>query len=237
MAELMDRKKLIDYLPHFMQNFSELKELMRVANIESDYMYSQIGRLLDEAFIQDCTEYGIRKYENFLHIIPDDGESLETRKLRVLMRWYDYSPYTVRVLVNKMNMICGVNNYDFELDLENYYFKIVTEFGTYGSVDELAYMFESILPMNIFYESVNLLNIETGCSLNYGSGVVFTEFKMLTEDYTQERVIEGNTYVTGTTVFSSKELITNDFKDSATINGKANVAAGIVQAEFFEIDS
>lgn len=263
MAEMMDRKKLIEYLPDFMQKFSEIKELMRVTNIESDQIYPLIGKNLDEAFIEDCSEYGIRKYENCLHIIPDESETLETRKLRVLMRWYDYAPYTFRVLVNKLNMICGVNNYDLQVDFENYHFKIITELGTYGSIDELAHMFESILPENIFYESVNTLNIESTCSLNYiggscissmmtftedwkgsqsisaalsvGGGTVFSENVTLTEDFTDKGVIVGDAYVTGATVFSSKELITNDFKESATINGQAKIAAGTVQAQFFEI--
>lgn len=291
MDEQMVRKKLIEYLPRFMQNFSELKELLRVVNIETDNINIQIQKILDEAFIEDCTEYGLRKYENFLHIIPADGESLETRKIRVRMRWYDYSPYTFRVLVNKLNMICGVNNYDLIADLENYNFKVMTELGTYGTIDELAYMFESILPENIFYESVNTLNIETGCSLNYGGGMVFSsmflftedwngnqtinadlsvssgiifaetqtltedytasgtvqgnavigggvvssDVHMLTEDYSQEGVIDGNMKITGTAVFTNRELITNDFKESVTLDGNMNHAAGIVQAEFFEI--
>ena len=49
MAELADRKKLIEYLPDFMKNFSEIKELMRVANVESDESYSRIGGVIDEA--------------------------------------------------------------------------------------------------------------------------------------------------------------------------------------------
>lgn len=265
MAELMERKRLTEYLPRFMQNFSELKEFLRVTNNETDRISTQIGRILDEAFIMDCTEYGLRKYENLLHIIPADNESLETRKMRVLMRWYNYAPYTFRVLVNKLNMICGVNNYELQADLENYYFKVLTELGTYGSTDELAYIFESILPQNIFYESVNVLNIESECSLNYGGGtvlsstflftedwngsqtinadlsvvggLVFAETQTLTEDYTMEKNIEGNAFVTGTAVFTSTELATNDFKVYAGISGEANIAAGIVQAEFFELKS
>lgn len=171
MAEMMDRKRLLDYLPHFMQNFSELKELMQVANDETDLLYAAIGRMLDEAYIEDCTEYGIRKYESFLHMPHPVNEPLETRKMRVLMRWHDYSPYTYRVLLQRLNMICGVNNYDLQPDLEDYYFKVITELGMYGGVEELIYMLESILPQNIYYETENVLHIETECPLNYGGGV------------------------------------------------------------------
>ncbi len=156
MAELMERKRLIEYLPRFMQNFSELKELLNAANLETDNLNSAVGRILDEAFIDSCTEYGLQKYEKFLHIVPCESESLEYRRIRVKARWYDYCPYTLRALVNRLNSLCGVGNYSLEADLENYYLKITTDFDTIGSTDELIYIRDSILPMNIcFIYSVN----------------------------------------------------------------------------------
>lgn len=150
MAELMERKRLVEYLPRFMKNFSELKELMRVTNIESDRIYPLIGKCLDEAFIEDCSEYGIQKYERCLSLIPDESESLETRKMRVLMHWYNYAPYTFRTLVNKLNMICGVNNYDIDADMENYRISI----SIYGRADvlEVERYIDGILPQNIVYD-------------------------------------------------------------------------------------
>ena len=149
MAEMLDRKKLIEYLPDFMQKISEIKELMRVTNMESDKIYPLIGKSLDEAFIEDCSEYGIRKYESCLHIISDESESLETRKLRVLMRWNNFMPYTYKILINKLNMLCGVNNYDITADLENYNIDLTV----YYVVDEseLTALLENIPPLNIFY--------------------------------------------------------------------------------------
>ena len=160
MAEMMDRKKLIKYLPDFMQKFSEIKELMRVTNIESDQIYPLIGKCLDEAFIEDCSEYGIRKYENCLHIIPDESETLETRKLRILMRWHDYAPYTFRVLVNKLNMICGVNNYDLQENLTRYEIKLFTHLKLPWQIKEIENLLLKILPMNVNFEINNEIQID-----------------------------------------------------------------------------
>lgn len=235
MAELMERKRLIEYLPRFMKNFSELKELLNVANDETDLINEQVGRILDEAFIEDCTEYGLRKYENFLHIIPADGESLETRKIRVLMRWYECSPYTVRVLVNKLNMICGVNNYDLIADFENYYFKVLTELGTYGTIDELGYMFESILPQNIFYESVNTLNIQAECSLNYAGGTVFSSMFLFTEDWKGNQTISADLSVGGGLVFAETLALTEDYTASSTVTGDAYISGGVVSSDMHKL--
>ncbi len=87
MAERTDRKRLIEYLPNLMQQFSEIKELMRVANIETDEIYARIEKTLDESFIDDCSVYGVEKYEKLLGIAAIPGESLDFRKNRVRAYW------------------------------------------------------------------------------------------------------------------------------------------------------
>lgn len=148
MDEQMVRKKLIEYLPQFMQNFSELKELLRVVNIETDSINILIQKILDEAFIEDCTEYGLRKYENFLHIIPADGESLETRRSRVLLYWDNSVPYSYRNLIRQLNNYCGADNYD--IDQVNY----LVSLSVYGKTDisVIREFLEKVLPENILYE-------------------------------------------------------------------------------------
>ena len=56
---------------------------MRVANVESDEIYSRIGGVIDEAFIEDCTEYGLSKYEKQMGIISNPDEDMAIRKNRV----------------------------------------------------------------------------------------------------------------------------------------------------------
>ena len=147
MAELMERKRLIDYLPRFMQNFSEIKELMRVANIESDQMYLKIGQLLNNAFIEDCDEYGIKKYERFLDITPSSEDTLERRKSRVLLNWNSDIPYTYRELIRRLNVLCGVNDYDISED------DYLIECLLYDSEHEKEVLdiLEEMLPANMHY--------------------------------------------------------------------------------------
>jgi len=168
----MDRKRLVDYLPDFMKNFAELKELMRVVNIETDNINLEIGRVLDEAFIEDCTEYGIKKYEKLCGILPLDTDTLEERKARVKIRWNDSIPYTFISLIRKLNAYCGgADYYDLDADLENYYLSIVTKLSSESALQEVENMLEKILPMNIHYESVN--NVERTLNLTiYGVGAM-----------------------------------------------------------------
>lgn len=142
---------------------------MRVANIESDQIYPLIGKNLDEAFIEDCSEYGIRKYESCLHIIPDESEALETRKIRVLMRWYNHVPYTFRTLVNKLNTIYGVNNYDIDADMENY--KISISIYRRTDILEVERYIDDILPQNIVYD----IRSSIGDMISVNIGIVWQD--------------------------------------------------------------
>ena len=72
----MERKKLIEYLPEFMQTFAEMKEIMRAEDEEITAIDENLQKILDNAFIEDCDEYGIRKYETLLGIMASTEDTL-----------------------------------------------------------------------------------------------------------------------------------------------------------------
>ncbi len=117
---VMLRKRLIDYLPPFMQDFAEIKAVMRTEQPELDRAWLDIQIPLADAFIMDCDEYGIKKYESFVGTIPDPEDTLDARKARVLIYWNNFVPYTYRVLVRRLNELCGAGNYEIYGSLENY---------------------------------------------------------------------------------------------------------------------
>lgn len=150
MADFPERKKLLEYLPPFMQSFGELQEIMRVEDKWMDKLLAGIQKIYDNAFIEDCDEYGIRKYESLLGILPEPQDKLEVRKRRVLVEWNNVIPYTYRTMVRQLNILCGVNNYDIDSNLENYRIS----FSIYGTeeVSKIQRALDRILPQNIWYE-------------------------------------------------------------------------------------
>lgn len=132
-----------------MQKLKEMKEIMRVEETKFKVLESDVEKVLNNAFIKDCDEYGIKKYERLLGIIIMPEDSLESRKSRVQLYWNNEIPYTYRTLIRQLNVYCGVNNYDIDADLKNY----DISFSIYGKVDlmEIESFLEKILPENIMY--------------------------------------------------------------------------------------
>lgn len=171
MGDKMERKKLLDYLPDFMRQFSEMKEIMETEDTELDDIDISIQKVIDNAFIKDCDEYGIKKYETLLGISPSSQDTLESRRSRVFLRWNDAIPYTYRVLIRKLNALCGVNNYTITGDESAYYLHFESSLGLFGQVKELEQLLEKILPVNIYYELSNILECEASNSIKLVGGV------------------------------------------------------------------
>lgn len=162
MDDLVQRKPLIQYLPDFMKQFGELRDILRVEDHQFDCIDNRMQRVLNNAFIEDADEYGIKKYETLLGIMPSPGEKLKSRKTRVLLHWNNVVPYTYRVLVAKLNIYCGVNRYDVDADLENYCISV----SVYSKVDinEIEQFLENTLPQNIVYDvRSSISNISPVC--------------------------------------------------------------------------
>lgn len=174
MADTRERKKLIEYLPAFMQQFVEMKEIMKMEDIEVDRIESNIQKVLDNAFLKDCDEYGIKKYEELLQITPDKEDTLEARRVRILLRWNDTLPYTWRTLKRKLDIYCGENQYVLKNDLEHYKIHLHTYFYERWQMDGLKEILEPMLPMNIMLAYLNTMIFTEGVNIS-GLEKVFVE--------------------------------------------------------------
>ncbi|WP_315080131.1 putative phage tail protein [uncultured Clostridium sp.] len=73
------------YVPFFI---SQIKEFAEIYNLEQDEIKKitlNIKDLLNQCFVETST-WGIKYWENFLNIIPDDSKSIENRRSNVLAR-------------------------------------------------------------------------------------------------------------------------------------------------------
>lgn len=152
MDEAAERGKLLDYLPEFMQQFLEIREIMQAEDREMDTIDKNVQDIIENAFIETCNEYGIQKYEALLGITADSQDGLEWRRSRVLARWNDFKPFTYASLMEKLDELCGPGNYTVRGVPEDYWLSVGVLQNFTGQINEVQSGLEKMLPQNIGYE-------------------------------------------------------------------------------------
>lgn len=191
-----------------MQSFKELREITRVEETHLNQIDEDVAQILNEAFIMDCSEYGIQKYESILGILPEITDSLEDRKARVLIRWNDSLPYTIRTLIEKLNSYCGVNNYDLVLDrLNDYEITIYTHFQLPTAIQELEATLDKMIPLNVHYETFNDLVRDINGTCFGASATVTSIVSTTTTETNKSETITQSMYQSGAIVTNKTIVI------------------------------
>ncbi len=146
---------LINYLPEFVREYEEVKEIMNTDQKEIDLLDIEIEKVFNNQFILFCDEYGISRFENLLGIVSDELDTLESRKSRVLVRWNDSIPYTFRGLKEKLRTMCGDGNFSVVLDGYKLFINVVLPLA--NQIKELEYMLDYMIPCNLLIITNNKL--------------------------------------------------------------------------------
>lgn len=153
MERIIDLK---NYLPNYLKEYEELSKIMEVENPEFNLLIIEAENILNNLFISSCNEKGISKFENLMNIIPLKNDRLQSRISRVMSRWCEELPYSYNFLIRKLNNLCGINNY--EINMNDYILNITTHFEYPNQIEEIIYFLEKILPANIKYKITNEIN-------------------------------------------------------------------------------
>ena len=84
-----------------------------------------------------------------LKIQPQDTDSLEDRRFRVLIKWYDDYPYTYNDLLNRLNNLLGNGNYTLVVLPEEMELKCLVELTRKQMYADFEKLMDEIVPMNM----------------------------------------------------------------------------------------
>ncbi len=168
MAREIDLKR---YLPEFVGEYREIKEILRVEDPEIRAAADAVERERDCAFIGYCGEYEIGLFERMMNVFPASGDTLEERRARILIRWNESPPYTLAALKEKLSAICGEGGFSVGGDLDKYRLEISVTLTRAGQVDELERLLQRIVPANMEIVVHNTLTEEPSAELFAGGTV------------------------------------------------------------------
>lgn len=166
---------LASYLPPFMAEVREISGALETENPELMLVWKAADRVLQNAFIDTADEYGLARFERILGILPSAEDTLESRRARLSVRWFDSVPYTWRVLIKKLEVLCGDSDFVLRGSFsEGYTLTLHTHLDTYGKTEEVREIIETVLPCNITVISDNSISCNASGYVSLGGSVGFT---------------------------------------------------------------
>lgn len=142
-------RKLLEYLPPFMQEYTELYFLTNAEQPEFDGLWTAFSDALNDLFVQTATEKGIARWESIYGITPKDTDTLEERKFRLLTKINQGLPYTTTKLNEALTVICGAGNFLIDLQPANYHIEIRLALTNINNYQEVVELLAKMLPANL----------------------------------------------------------------------------------------
>lgn len=162
-----ETKTLLEYLPPFLREYYEFKQLCKSGDIEVLSIDKAVDWNFDSAFISDCDETVLSKYEKFLGIVSSSSQSLETRKNKVLSQWNTIASMTLPQFVSKLQGYCGKDNIYVDTSREQFYQLVLWLNIHEVDVPIIKDFVDTWLPMNVNYTLNGKTEIEESLKIGF----------------------------------------------------------------------
>lgn len=150
-------RKLIDYLPIYVQSFAEIRAIMNAEQISVETTWTGAENVMNDQFITLATENGVKRWESILGITPKANFTLDERKFLILARLNEQLPYTKESLESALTSLCGADGYTLKIDSDKYEMVVKLALDNENNVSAVVDLLDKMIPANIV-KNVMLFN-------------------------------------------------------------------------------
>lgn len=140
--------KLNEYMPPFLKDVREFKEIFTTEDKELEYMNNLIASMLTEVIVKTANSYGLTRYEK-IYEITDIASTVEARRTNILLKINNRVPYTKKWLVNLLDAVIGKDAYTLKIDESNYLINIETTLNYSEAMETLKKELALEIPANM----------------------------------------------------------------------------------------
>lgn len=162
---------LLSYLPPFMAAYRELSAGLRAEEPEFWLLWQGAHRVLVNQFVLTADDFGLKRYETLLHLLPAPGDSIETRRARILAALMRHPPYTITWLRAWLDGLLGADGHSESV--EDYSFSLTLDgdalIAAHLTGQDIIYLLYPILPVNLYWCIITTLEMQS--ALYFGSAV------------------------------------------------------------------
>ena len=141
--------KISNYIPTMYSNNTEMTNIYNAEEDEfEDNLKPKVNIVFKDTFIKTASESGIAKFEELFNITPNDTDTVEDRRNRIIYRLNSHIPFTETYLVSKLQSLLG-NNFTYILDAEECTLTINITSPGKSALVELNNILNNIVPCNM----------------------------------------------------------------------------------------
>ena len=152
------RKKLNEYLPSILLKTYESPLLCDTEQREFDRLNTAVDEVLNAQFVSTAGERGIERYEQIFSIVPQDTDTLDERRFRVLAKINAQLPFSIRRLRQQLATLCGEDGYKLELDGGRYTLTVKVALTAKRNQQAVEELLANIVPANMVCTTSLLYN-------------------------------------------------------------------------------
>lgn len=163
---------LVSYLPPFIAEYKEINTALAAENPEFQLIWEAADRALRNEFIETADEYGISRFEKMMGLFPSKEDSLESRRLKVRSKWFTVLPYTWRMLMDRLLVLCGDRDFQVYVPQKEGYelrVDISIEPESEFLLLEAKGILDGFLPANLCYLVTGVINRKRETKIRAGS--------------------------------------------------------------------
>lgn len=143
------RKKLQDYLPPILLKTYEFPLLCDTEQPEFDRLAEAADAVLDAQFLSTAGEYAISRYEKIFGVVPQDTDTLNERRFKVLTKINTQLPFSVRRLRQQLATLCGDDGYKLEVNGGKYTLAVKVALTAKRNQQAVEELLADIVPANM----------------------------------------------------------------------------------------
>lgn len=156
-SSIFMNRKMLDYLPLFIQEYEEIQAILNSHEKSVILAWKAVENVLNDQFVKDATENGVKRWEAILKLTPKDTYTLEERKFNVLARLNEQPIFTMETLKKALAAMCGENGYTVSLNHERYILSVKLSLGNENNIEAAKLLLKRMVPANIAI-SISMFN-------------------------------------------------------------------------------
>lgn len=149
-------RTLIELLPDHLKEVTEISEVVESIQVETDLLFTERYRIIDNQFLEKADEYGVLRLEEIYNLTENKGLELEERKFALRTLMLERRPTTLLFLKTQIALLCGEDGFEFIFDHENYHIIVYLELEKSSELNAVYKLLSAVIPACFSFE-VDLL--------------------------------------------------------------------------------